>query len=217
MRYSERLDCVTGSQSLNPIAQSDDRMTTRKRDTSLGTGVYFALDDYVGLVRRVMILIVDLAVLVGVYFLFAAAFVAMAGDLNGTFVLIYIGFAWAYLTVLKSSRIRTAGYWLTGARILNLRGKRPSVFRMTFRELLWAFGPFNLFLDLLWSGIDDDRQTLRDRFAGTCVVNHRAESIGAAEIHLVHYNAFGFALMYPRVMRPRDTELQASTERTKAT
>jgi uncharacterized RDD family membrane protein YckC len=187
-------------------------MTTRKRDTSLGTGVYFAPDDYVGIIRRVIIMTVDLAVLVGVYILFAAAFIAMADDLNGTFILIYIAFAWVYLTVLKASRIRTVAYWLTGSRILNLRGKRPSVFRMTFRELLWAIGPFNFLLDLLWSGIDDDRQTLRDRFAGTCVVKRRAESMGTAEIHLMRYYAFGFALMYPRVMRPRDAELQTPTE-----
>ncbi len=192
-------------------------MATRKRDTSLGTGVYFAANEYVGIMRRVVILVVDLAVLVGVYIGFATLFIAITGDLNGTFILIYVGFAWAYLTILKASRIRTVGYWLTGSRILNLRGKRPSIFRMTFRVLLWAFGPFNLLFDLLWSGIDDDCQTLRDRFAGTCVVNNHAEPIGTAEIHLTHYNAFGFALMYPRVMRPKNTESHAPTERTKAT
>ncbi len=176
-------------------------MTTGKRDTSIGVGVYFALDDYVGIMRRVVILVVDLAVLIVMYIVFAALFTTLAGDLNGTFILIYLLCVWAYLTVIKASRIRTVGYWLTGSRILNLRGKRPSIFRMTFRMLLWAFGPFNLLFDLLWSGIDDDRQTLRDRFAGTCVVKNRAEPIGTAEIHLTYYHALGFALMYPRVMR----------------
>ena len=47
-------------------------MTKQKRDTSLGMGVYFSQDDYVGIVRRVVILIVDLGVLVGVYMLWLA-------------------------------------------------------------------------------------------------------------------------------------------------
>lgn len=90
------------------------------------------------------------------------------------------------------------------------------MFRMTFRMLLWTFGPLNLLFDLLWSGIDDDQQTLRDRFAGTCVVRKRAKPIGTAEIHLIHYYAFGFALMFPRVMRPRITESESLPETTKA-
>ena len=77
---------------------------------------------------------------------------------------------------------------------------------MTFRLLIWLLGPFNLLFDLFWSSLDDDRQTLRDRFAGTCVFNNQAEPIGTAEIHLTHYNAFGFALIYSRVMRPKVAE-----------
>ena len=120
-------------------------MTTHHRDTSLGEGVYFASDDYVGIMRRVVILVVDLAVLVVVYFALATPLIAMTGDLSETFLLIYCLCVWAYLTVLKASTLRTVGYRLTGSRILNLRGQRPSIYRMTFRLLLWAFGPFNLF------------------------------------------------------------------------
>ncbi|MBT9314716.1 hypothetical protein [Leptothoe spongobia] len=47
-------------------------MTTHNHDTSLGMGVYFAPDDYVGIMRRFVILIIDFAVLIGVYILFAA-------------------------------------------------------------------------------------------------------------------------------------------------
>jgi uncharacterized RDD family membrane protein YckC len=181
-------------------------VTTRKRDTSLKTGVYFAPDDYVGLMRRIVILLVDLAVLIGVYLVIDTLFTPMSDDQNDLFVFMYLLFAWAYLTVIKASNIRTVGYWLTGSKILNLRGERPSIFRMTCRLLLWGFGPFNLFFDLWWSAIDDDRQTLRDRFTGTCVVNNRAEPIGTAEIHLAIYHAFGFALMYPCVMHPKITK-----------
>ena len=40
------------------------------RDTSLGVGVYFALDDYVGILRRVVIMFVDLIVLITFYIAF---------------------------------------------------------------------------------------------------------------------------------------------------
>ena len=181
-------------------------MTTHNHDTSLGVGVYFAPDDYVGIMRRIAILLIDLAVLIIVYVLFAVLLIPIVGNRNGSMGLLYFGVVWAYLTMLKSSRIRTVGYRLMGARIINLRGGRPSMFRMTFRLLLWALGPFNLLFDLLWSSVDDDRQSLRDRIAGTCVVNTQAEPIGTAEIQLKYYYAFGLALMYSRVMRPQDPE-----------
>jgi len=84
--------------------------------------------------------------------------------------------------------------------------------RMTFRMLLWVYVALNklfalLFLDLFWSGVDDDRQTLCDRFAGTCVVKSASEPSGSAEIHLAYYTACGFVFVYPRVMRPKHIEL----------
>ncbi len=182
-------------------------MTARKRDTSLGTGTYFAPGDYVGIMRRLVILAVDLAVLVVLYFVFIIGFFVVLGDEGdggGWFMLTYAASVWLYMTLLKASKVRTVGYWLADARIVDLRGKRPSIFRMTLRAMLWVLGPFNLLFDLLWAGIDEDRQSLRDRFAGTCIIRHRAESIGTAEIHLMHYNAGGFALKYARVMRPKN-------------
>jgi uncharacterized RDD family membrane protein YckC len=80
-----------------------------------------------------------------------------------------IGIFWIYEVVLKRSAMRTIGYRLTGCRIVNLQGQPPSLFALTFRAFLWMFGPFNLLFDLFWCGIDDDRQTLRDRFAETCL------------------------------------------------
>ena len=183
----------------------------------MGAGVYFARGNYVGLARRVVIILVDLAMLYGLYGALVILFVTLTVGFNSTFFLIYVICAWLYLTVFKASRIRTVGYWLTGSRVVDLQGRRPSVFRMTFRLLLWLLGPFNLVFDLLWSGIDEDRQTLRDRFAGTCVINHSAEPIGTADIHLMHYNALGLTLMYPRVMRPEDSESESPTEPDEAT
>ena len=118
-------------------------------------------------------------------------------------VLSALGLVWFYLAVLKPSKVRTVGYWLLGCRIVDLRGQKPSILRMRFRSILWVFGPFNLLFDLIWCGIDDDRQSLRDRFVGTCVVRNRAVPIGNGEIHLAYFNAMGYALVFPRVVHPK--------------
>ena len=176
-------------------------MTQRKRDTSLGEGVFYAPGDCIGILRRIVILIVDSVVLYAIYYASAYLCIALTNDLTDTYFLYYYLFVWAYLTILKASKLRTVGYWLANARIVNLRGKRPSVFRMTYRLLFWVVGPFVFIFDLMWVATDDDRQTLRDRFAGTCVVKNNAEPMGTAEIHMTYYSALGYNLMYPRVMR----------------
>lgn len=178
-------------------------MAQRRRDNSLGVGTYFAAEAHVGFSRRVLILIIDLGVLICAGGVLWIAMVAVLRDPDSSFFLTYIALVWLYLAVLKQSRIRTIGLRLTGARVVNLRGQRPSILRMTFRLLLWAFGPFNLIYDLIWMGADNDLRTLRDCFAGTCVINNEAQPAGTAEIHLVYYHAFGLILMYPRVTRPK--------------
>ncbi|MFK7778755.1 MAG: RDD family protein [Gimesia sp.] len=190
-------------------------MTQRKRDTSLGEGVYYASEDYIGLSRRALILVVDFVVLYAIYYGSAYLCIVMTNDLTHTYFLYYYLFVWFYLTILKASKLRTVGYWLANARIVNLRGKRPSVFRMTYRTMFWVLGPFNYFFDLMWSATDDDRQTMRDRFAGTCVVKNNAEPMGTAEIHMTYYSAVGYNLMYPRVMRLESGDTKTTPEESK--
>lgn len=193
-------------------------MSAAKHDTSLGTGVYFATGDYIGITRRMIILAIDLIVLVVVYAVLGVLDMQInERELTDSLILGYLVFVWAYLTILKASPLRTVGYWVTGARILNLRGERPSFLRMTFRLLLWLFGPFNLIFDLFWAGTDEDRQTLRDRFAGTCVVKNLATPIGTGEIHFSHYHALGFNLMYPHVVRPLPSSPFVAAESSDAT
>ncbi|MEO1296307.1 MAG: RDD family protein [Cyanobacteria bacterium J06636_16] len=177
-------------------------MIRRNRDTSLGMGVYFAPSDYVGVMRRILIIVIDATVLAVAYAVLASFLITVTGALDGSFTTLYLLCTWMYLTVLKTSRIRTVGYRLAGARILTLQGERPSIFRMTFRLLLWGLDPFSLIFNVFWSSLDEDYQTLSDRFAGTYLVNNRARPMGTAEIHLAYYYAFGLALMYSRVMHP---------------
>jgi uncharacterized RDD family membrane protein YckC len=178
-------------------------MAVRQRDTSLGSGVYFAPDDYVGIGRRIIIFLVDALVLATALFFLATLWSIVLGRFQGVLMVTALLLVWLYEVVLKRSDFRTVGYRLAGCRIVDLHGQRPSLFALTFRWLLWTFGPSVLLFDLMWSGIDDDRQTLRDRYAGTCLIKHSAVPIGTGEIHLAYYDTGSLNLMYPRVTHPK--------------
>jgi uncharacterized RDD family membrane protein YckC len=180
-------------------------MANRQRDTSLGTGVFYARDDYVGMRRRVVIFLIDSFVLAVLGFWLALAWAILIRGFPNIFTIAAIAMFWSCEVPLKRSSWRTLGYRLTGCRVVDLQGQRPSLFALTFRSLMWLFGPFNLLFDLLWCGIDEDRQTLRDRFAGTCVIKERATPIGTGEIHLVYFDIGMLNLAYPRVTRPKFT------------
>jgi uncharacterized RDD family membrane protein YckC len=177
-------------------------MAPKPIDRSLGDGVYYAASDYVGRWRRLVIAIVDSLVL-----LFVWVLIGIAGQLvglPGVIVPLGIAFVWWYEVPLKRSRYRTLGYWLTGCKIVNLRGEPPSLAMLTFRALLtWSFG-YQWLYNLLWCGIDDDRQSLFDCYSKTCLVNVRAEPIGSGSVQLTRYFAWGLVLFYPRVVHRRE-------------
>ncbi|WP_261340238.1 RDD family protein [Rhodopirellula islandica] len=116
---------------------------------------------------------------------------------------IWVTIIWIYMTVIKRSWLRTIGYRLAGLRIVDTRGSRPSLTRMTLRMLMWIFGPFNFILDLIWLGADSEQQSLRDCYCSTYVVLATAQPEGTAPVHLTRYFAAGMAPSYPRVVRPR--------------
>lgn len=178
-------------------------MAEKYIDRSLGDGVYYAASDYIGIWPRLVILVVDsLVLLVGVAVL--AIFVQLIG-LPGLISLVVFAFVWWYEVPLKRSKYRTLGYWLMGCKIVNLKGERPSLFMLTIRATMWALGPFNFLFDIFWCGIDDDRQTLRDRFSSCCLVKLNAEPIGTGSVQLARFFAGGMALFYPRVVGRRES------------
>ncbi len=177
----------------------------RKRDRSLGDGVYFDANDYIGFSPRLVILAVDTIVLQVIAWILAFIWINIAGDYNGVFVAMLLFASWLYVVPLKRSKFRTIGYRITGAKLVTLQGTRPSLTMMTFRSLLWMFGPCNVVLDLIWCGIDDDRQTMRDRFSNMCLVKNDADPIGNGEVHLAYFNAFSYSLAFPHVVHPKAT------------
>jgi len=171
-------------------------------DNSLGDGVYYANHDYAGLLRRLAIICIDSLVLVTIY-LVGGTLILTFGILNPLQLLVSFWIlAWGYLTVMKST-IRTPGYWVTRCRVVTLRGQRPSVSRMTFRLLLCLLSPFTPVIDLLWTSVDEQSQTLRDRFAGTCVVRSRAVPMGTGDVRVSYYHALSYNLTYAAVRVPR--------------
>lgn len=113
--------------------------------------------------------------------------------------------AYVYLTWLKRSPIRTPGFWVTGLKVVDLRGRAPSMARMTLRLVWWILGPFNFLLDLLYISNDEHRQSLRDKLVGTYVVRKDARPAGSGTRTIGRMSFMGAMLMYPVVL-PRQTE-----------
>ena len=85
-------------------------MASRVRDNSLGVGAYFAAEAYVGLGRRLLIQIIDVAVLIIVSILLWIASVLLFRDPDGAFLLAIVVVTWAYLAVVEQSKMRTIGF-----------------------------------------------------------------------------------------------------------
>src|SRR5262245_37144408 len=111
-------------------------MAPRQRDTSLGHGVYYAPDDYVGIGRRLVILVVDSLVLAVFLSLLIVIWIVIRGRPPILITLAIFLTAWIYTVFFKQPPRRTVGMWLTGCRIVNLQGDRPSLFAFTLRSLL---------------------------------------------------------------------------------
>jgi uncharacterized RDD family membrane protein YckC len=168
----------------------------------LGSGVYYARRDYAGFWRRMASIVIDLLA-IGI----AGFLIMFVWDLAGapgndvTPSLVWLGFAYLYLILLRGSCFRTLGYILAGVRIVNLRGNRPSFLWMNLRLVLWCIGPLNPIVDLIWFGGDENRQMLRDKLTGTYVIRKNAVPIGEGPIRAVTLFILGYTIVYPEVTK----------------
>jgi uncharacterized RDD family membrane protein YckC len=175
-------------------------------DHSLGEGVYYRKADHARIARRLVSDVVDAIVLLFAVMVVGTVCTAMMGPTDRAvmwIMIIWPAICYIYLVILKPSKVRSLGYIVADLKIVTIKGHRPSLPRMTFRLGLaflgsWFIPP----LELIWVGIDDDSQTLRDRYASTYVVRARAEPVGRGSIHLTRYMALGWNLMFPVVTRP---------------
>jgi uncharacterized RDD family membrane protein YckC len=171
------------------------------RADDLGEGAFFAPEACAGLFTRILILVVDFSVLLvcGVVLqIICYDFLPPSANPNVAFFWSWLALSYFYLVFVESS-VGTLGFLVTGVKIVNLKGEKPSFLRMTGRLCLWIVGPFNFFIDLFWATNDRHKQTLRDKLAGTYVVKKWALPCGKGRIRAVHYFLFGFSILFPEV------------------
>jgi len=167
-------------------------------------------------VRRALIVCIDFVAAVVLSFgaLFGVWYVWLLrypeSDLPAQALWVLPAVAYVYLTVLKRSRIRTLGYILTGVRIVDIRGGRPSLLQMTVRMAPLFPVPWSLLFDLGWILDEPQRQTLRDKWAGTYVVRHRAKPIGTAPVLYKRIGFSGLLLTFPEVGRAENSTAPSS-------
>lgn len=167
--------------------------------------VYYEYKDYAGFWRRAAAVLVDLAGLCVLLALFATvcwllgSTIEEAQDPPAWLWACLLTISYLYLTVLKRSRIRTPGYWVTGVRIVNLKGKPPSIWTMTLRLFWWVLGPINSLLDLIFITSDEHRQTVRDLLVGTYVIRRNARPAGLGHKIYRRLAFMGLFLPHPQV------------------
>jgi uncharacterized RDD family membrane protein YckC len=164
----------------------------------LGEGVLFAPEACAGLLTRLLILIIDLSVLLVCGVVLETICYELLPTAGEALFWSWLALCYIYLVVVEAS-FGTLGFLITGVKIVNLNGEKPSVLRMTGRLGLWIVGPFNFFIDFFWLTNDRHKQTLRDKLAGTYVVKKGAVPCGKGRVRAVHYFLFGLSILFPEV------------------
>jgi uncharacterized RDD family membrane protein YckC len=172
--------------------------------SGLGYGAIYAMQDRLGLIRRLCIFAVDFILIQFVFIAAMQLFWAYSPKLAiGTWVL----FTFGYLVILKTYS-RTLGYYLMGAKLVDIRGNCPGIFRVIFRLLLAnASHPL---LDPIWFEIGKKR-ALRDLLAGTYVVKNSAQPLGQSEIRHSYLFALSYSFMYREVVDGSASKLHLQT------
>jgi uncharacterized RDD family membrane protein YckC len=180
--------------------------TAEKRGSAAtDVGVYYAENDVAGLVARLVALGVDVLLVAlgwGVLSLAASLLELPQSAANvPAFVL-----AWGYLAWLKRSPMGTLGYRLCRLEVVDLSGERVSLATSTTRFLFLFWGPLNFLIDLIWLSHDANRQSLRDKIAGTYVVRRGSGPVGSGPISYPTYFVATLSFVVPEVQRNLGSE-----------
>ena len=167
-------------------------------------GVYYTQKDYAGVGRRLVILTVDGMVTLALLAAVLVSFMYLTPNSRRGFQLHMLGFvcmAFLYLAVLARSTWGTLGYKLTGVRVVSLTGQVPKLGSMAYRTLFAVLGPLNGLLDIAWVAGDANRQSVRDKLAGTYIVRRSAVPAGRGRLRRATLSLFGYTLMVQEVGR----------------
>ena len=165
--------------------------------------VYYASKDHIGLLRRLLIDLVDGIVLLFVWVMAFMVIRIMDDDREGRapwFLFMVLATSFLYLVVLKRIA-RSLGYVMCGAQVVNLCGQRPSIACLAFRALFAFIGPGNTLLDLIWQSGDPNGQALRDKMSRSYVVRWGSQPAGRGHVQYVRVLLLGYQLLLPEVTR----------------
>jgi uncharacterized RDD family membrane protein YckC len=154
------------------------------------TGVLFRKSDYVGVIPRVLIDIVDIAVIgiPGFGTLLVAASMYREERIMGLLLLVWVILGFLYLGPWKSTGYPTLGYWIFRVKLVNASGNKVDFWQASGRALFLLIGPANYLIDLFWLYGEIPRQALRDKFNGTYLIKKNAviESKGKLVPKVLH-------------------------------
>jgi uncharacterized RDD family membrane protein YckC len=176
--------------------------TVENEDSPLG--VYFSQNDYAGLLLRFSIIGIDTVVLLATSIIIAFLLHPINREFDtliGHTIELMIPISYLYLAIYKRTDHSTMGYRVLGAKIINLEGKRPSIWQMTLRFSMLLFGPLNFFVDIFWLTGEENRQTLRDKMFGTYVIKRQAQPKGTGKILYYQQMFLGWNWMFREVER----------------
>jgi uncharacterized RDD family membrane protein YckC len=184
------------------MTASPAKVTERK------LGAVYALSDHAGFVQRLLIDVVDFS-LVGAVWLVLTWLGEQLGlpasIARGAAVLL----AWGYLAALKVTPSGTLGYRLLHVKLVDLQGNSVKLWKASLRFLLLFLGPANFLFDIFWLTSDPNRQTLRDKIAGTYVIREHAVPVDRGPITYPMYFVGSLSFVIPEVLR-RDEKAAGS-------
>ena len=167
------------------------------------TGVFYHKDDYASFTRRVVAGIIDIYVIIvlSTLFLIFTRFLNDQISLKSNYIFL-IDMAFIYLTFLKRSKFRTIGYYITGIKIVDLSGCKPSLYNMFLRVIVLIIGTYDYSKSIELVKTELTKQTLRDKYLGNYVIKADAKPIGSGPIITVakHYG-MRQTLLYKKVKK----------------
>jgi len=165
-------------------------------------GVYYNKKDYAGFFKRTIIAVIDLSVIFVIATIAVSVNNYLMNDDKTLFrfnAISILTILILYMALLKRSKYRTLGYIIAGVKIVNLKGEKPSVFQMISRLFLFLLGPIGLIIDIIWLTSETTKQTLRDKYVGTYVINKNASPAGEGPLQSVNIEVLGWRLFFREV------------------
>jgi uncharacterized RDD family membrane protein YckC len=186
-------------------------------------GIYYSRESYVGFWTRLLIDIIDIFIILILSFLVSFAFLILASIISfedrklvWVALLLILMVVWfLYFVILKGSKIRTIGYMICNAKIVNLKGEIPGFFSLTLRLVFALLGPINTLFDLIWLSGDKHRQALRDKIAQTYVIKKDVQPIGKGKLVYCIYDVLGYNMVIREVKTENTPVLKFGGQSTK--